>query len=112
MLGVSLAPHAGFDSPLLFYVEQSAAFQELYKSGSFSSSGSQPPCPAESWIEDDLVYFVYDLKPTEANVLAPPLAVFAVDYTEKMLVLARVISSNADLTNAYVKDLYSPQEEN
>lgn len=67
--------------------------------------------PAESWKQDGLTYFVFDLRREYPDALLPPIAMFVVDAERQRLVLVRVVTANASNTEAEVHDLYSEGSE-
>jgi len=74
-------------------------------------AGIKPPRPSESWSEGEIAYFVFDLVPESEATLIKPIAIFAVERTQKQLKLVRVVIPNSEGTQAQITDLYRTKEQ-
>ena len=90
----------GLDLSALLVVKRSAAFRRLR-----NRMLGRPPMPIETWDEDGLVYFDFEIQSDE-RVSFTPLALFAVTKSAGTmnLVLARLITAESELVEAHIEN--------
>jgi hypothetical protein len=97
----SATPCTGLEADLLHYVQSSPEYQSLRH----RIANPLALAANETWVEEEIAYFLYDLVADQPGLLAPPLALFAVDRMRKELLLVRLIVPNADLTEVIVSEM-------
>jgi hypothetical protein len=61
--------------------------------------------PSESWVEDNLLYYVFDLIADVEGAL-PPMALFIVEREQRKLLLVRLVTPNVASTEVEVQTIY------
>jgi hypothetical protein len=65
--------------------------------------------PTDSWLEDELHFFVFQLEPENRAAAEPPMAVFAATTYPRELVSAVIVSPSVDGETAEVVDIREPE---